>query len=330
MFCEKCGAQLPDSASFCNKCGNVLRKKVNAGQVAIANSSQYRTNTNSNRNFQKPLKEKSGKGLVGIFLFFIMIAVVGGIVVSGIATIKKKNSIYGTWTDSNKTMTFTFEKSGNLRVSGAGNILGADVLSFTEENGVLHLQGQGLIGSVAAIDVEYSISGDNLNLNIEGKEFNLYRASDFEITGKSEEESVENSVGEYVEDFVEETLDKVQIYSLYGTWSDSYGAVSFTFQEDGIIKISGLEDTLNLSVFTFTEVDDDTLELKAESSNPLLGILSVNMDYEINGDTMDVSIAGKTLKLMKKDDKSEESSTNETQRYFGVPGYAEGDVYNFN
>lgn len=202
MFCEKCGAKLPDTASFCNKCGNVLRKEVNAKQES---SLKLQKNVvGSNTNVKKPLKTKNGKGFIGIVVIALLF-IIGIIVVTGISSSKKKRNM-----DSDAT-------------------------------------------------------------------------------------------GNFVEDFVEDALDSVQIISLYGTWTDSYGAVSFTFQKDGKIRISGLEDALGVDVFTFTEVDDDTLQLKAESDNPILGAVGVNLDYEITGDTMTVSIVGKTLKLVKKD-----------------------------
>ena len=287
MFCEKCGAKLPDTASFCNKCGNTLRKKVNTGQIPIAKP--QKSVSSSNINVKKSPKEKSGNGFGRIVLALVVIAIIGIVAVVGVTSIKKKTSIYGTWTDANKTMTFTFDKSGNLRISGSNNILGADTFTFTEEDGMLRLQVQGLAGSSVAVEVKYKISDDNLTLTIKGQDINLYRVKDSDATG------------DFVEDFVEDALDTVQILSLYGTWSDSYGAVSFTFQKDGKIRISGLEDTLGVDVFTFTEVDDDTLQLKAESDNPILGAVGVNLDYEITGDTMTVSIAGKTFKLVKKD-----------------------------
>lgn len=295
MFCEKCGAQLPDTAGFCNKCGNTLRKKANVGQTPVIKTQNYITNLDTN--IKKSFMKKKDKGFKGIFAIFIFIIVIAIVTVVGIGSNKIKTSIYGTWTDANKTMTFTFDESGKLRVSGSNNILGADVFSFVEEDGELHLQVQGLVGSAVEMDIKYELSGDNLNLNFMGQDFNLYRATDSDVNVNWGEDSVED----VVENFVEEALDTVQIISLYGTWTDSYGAVSFTFYEDGKIRISGLEDSLGVDMFTFTEVDDDTLQLKAESANPIVGAIGVNLDYEITGDTMTVSIAGQTLKLVKKD-----------------------------
>lgn len=275
MFCEKCGAQLPDTASFCNKCGNTLRKNVNT--------------------------VRTPKNLVRTLLLVALIIIVAAIV---IAVVKKKTSIYGTWTDANKTITFTFNKDGSLRIAGAKNILGADAFQFTKEKDVLHLQANGLAG--IGFDLEYEIVDDALHINIGEQNMTLYRAKGSDVKGSDmkgsdlEDSALEN-VEEALKDWAEDALDVVQVYSLYGTWTDSYGAISFTFSKDGKLSVSGLEDTLSVNAFTFSEVDNDTLQLKAESDNPIVGAVGLNMDYEIEGDSMTVTIAGKELKLLKKE-----------------------------
>lgn len=283
IFCEKCGAQLPDTASFCNKCGNTLRKGINTVQKQVRKNP---TMTGNQKNFSSV--SNKGRNAIPKILIGIVLLVVLIVVMAAIFTGIKKNSIYGTWTDANKTITFTFNKDGNLRVSGANNILGADAFQFTEEDGVLRLQAQGLAG--IGVDLEYEIVDNVLNISIMGQSMTLYRAED------SEAENVEDALG----DWVENALDTVQIYTLYGTWTDSYGAISFTFSEDGKLSVSGLEDTLAVDAFIFSEVDDDTLQLKADSKNPIVGAVGLNMDYEIEGDSMTVTIAGKELKLIKK------------------------------
>ena len=142
MFCEKCGAQLPDTASFCNKCGNTLRKNVNTVQTPVRKVS----NMTINQKNSPSLEVKKRKGLFGILAGIVLLIVLIIIAVAVFSGIQKKTNIYGTWTDANKTITFTFNEDGNLRISGANNILGADAFQFTEEDGILHLQAQGLAG----------------------------------------------------------------------------------------------------------------------------------------------------------------------------------------
>lgn len=296
MFCEKCGAQLPDTAGFCNKCGNALRKNVNTA-APMMKAPNTAINQKKPASVPKKNDKESSKSLVRILLPVVLIVIVAVIV---IGVVKKKTSIYGTWTDANKTMTFTFNKDGNLRISGANNILGADAFQFTEEKGVLHLQAAGLAG--IGFDLEYEIVGDTLHIKIAGQSMTLYRAgsSDVITSGTENADAGAGSVGEALGDWAEDALDAVQVYALYGTWTDSYGAISFTFSKDGRLQVSGLEDTLAVDAFTFSEVDNDTLQLKAESDNSIIGAVGLNMDYEIEGDTMTLTIMGKELKLVKK------------------------------
>lgn len=301
MFCEKCGAQLPDTAGFCNKCGNALRKNANTVRKPMMKIPNITTGQKKSFSVSKKNDKESPKSLVKTLLLVVLIVIVAVIV---IMVVKKRTNIYGTWTDANKTISFTFNKDGNLRIAGANNILGADAFQFTKEKGVLHLKANGLAG--IEFDLEYEIVDDALHINIGRQNMILYRAKSSDLEGSNLESSnlegsdVEN-VEEALEDWVEDALDAVQVYSLYGTWTDSYGAISFTFSNDGKLRVSGLEDTLSVDVFTFSEVDNDTLQLKAESDNLIVGAVGLNMDYEIEGDTMTVTIAGKELRLVKKE-----------------------------
>ena len=298
MFCEKCGARLPDTAGFCNKCGNALRKNASTVHTPVMKVPNAVIGSKKPLSVSKKNDKGLHEGLVGTLLWVVLFVVVAVIIVV-IVTAKKETGIYGTWTDANKTITFTFNKDGNLRIAGANNILGADVFQFTKEKDVLHLQAAGLSG--IGFDLKYEIDDDTLHISIAGQSMTLYRVKNSHVEGLDLESSDAGSVGEALGAWAEDAIDAVQIYSLYGTWTDSYGAISFTFSKDGKLRISGLEDTLAVDAFTFSEVDNDTLQLKAESDNPLIGAIGLNMDYEIEGSSMTVSIAGKELTLVKKE-----------------------------
>lgn len=292
MFCGKCGAQLSDTAAFCNKCGNPLKQSINTARPVMRTP-----NAIINKNKVLSVLKKSTGGMLKILVGILLIVVLIITAITVFSGIKKKTSIYGTWTDANKTITFTFSEDGNLRISGSNNVLGADAFRFTEEDGTLHLEAQGF--AAIGVDIEYEISDGVLYIDMLGQSLALYRAEGSGGTEDSAESS--DSIGDTLEDWVESAMDAVQVYSLYGTWTDSYGAISFTFSEDGKLSVSGLEDTLAVDAFTFSEVDDDTLQLKADTNNPLLGAVGLNMDYEIEGDNMAVTIAGMELHLRKKD-----------------------------
>lgn len=296
MFCEKCGTKLPDTAGFCNKCGNALRKNVNTARKPKMKVPNITIDQKKSFLVSKENDKESAKSLVRGLLLVVLVVIVAAIV---IAVVKKKTNIYGTWTDANKTITFTFNKDGNLRIAGANNILGADAFQFIKEKDVLHLKANGLAG--IEFDLEYEIVDDALYINIERQNMMLYRAKSSDLEVSDPEGSGAEDVQEALEDWAEDALDAVQAYSLYGTWTDSSGIISFTFSKDGELRVSGLEDTLSVDVFSFSEVDNDTLQLKAESDNPIIGAVGLNLDYEIEGASMTVTIAGKELKLVKKE-----------------------------
>lgn len=302
MFCEKCGAQLPDTAGFCNKCGNAVRKKVNTVQTPMMKVPNVTIGQKKSFSTSKKNDKESPKSLARTLLLVIFIIIVAAIV---IAVVTKETSIYGTWTDAGNTMTFTFSKDGNLRISGANNVLGADAFQFTKEDGIIHLQAQGGLADMVSVDLPYELTKESLTVTILNQRIVLYRTGEsvaMDATSEDSENSDESGgFVDSVKGFAEEAMDTVQIVALYGTWTDSYGAVSFTFNEDGTIYITGLADTLGVEAFTFTEVDDDTLQLKADSDNAIIGAVGLNMDYEIEGDTMTVTIAGKELELVKKE-----------------------------
>lgn len=65
-------------------------------------------------------------------------------------------------------------------------------------------------------------------------------------------------------------------------FSNQCGNAKQATLENGTIRIGGLAHTLGANVFTFTEVDGNTLQLKADTENKLLNLISLNLDYEIS------------------------------------------------
>lgn len=285
MFCNKCGAQLADSAAFCNQCGNAIQATMLSGKQNVPKTPAINTGMG---------QKKIPRVLWLLLPIIILIAVVLCVI------FLKKPDIYGTWVDEQGMIAFTFEKNGNLRVSGKNNILGADLFQFTEDKeGNLTLQAKEISGDMISLNMKYELSEDMLDITVLGQNFTLYRTDEENIileVLETPEEAQEVAAGA-----VEDALDTFQRTSLYGTWTDESGVISFTFQENDTIRIGGLADTLGADLFTFTEVDDDTLQLKADTGNTLLNLISLNLNYEIYGDVMTMEIAGNTYQLIKQD-----------------------------
>ena len=79
---------------------------------------------------------------------------------------------------------------------------------------------------------------------------------------------------------------------------------------------------MSVDAFTFTEVDDDTLQLKADTDNPIAGMVGLNMDYEIEGDSMTVIISTKSYTLIKQDKEKEQEEQDNNDNYNYHGGFA--------
>lgn len=285
MFCNKCGAQLADTAVFCNRCGNAMQATIPSGKQTVPKTPVINTAMG---------RKKIPKMLWLLLPIIILIAVVFCVISL------KKPDIYGTWIDEQGLIAFTFTENGSLRVSGKNNILGADLFQFAEDKeGNLTLQAKGISGDMISLNMKYELSEDMLDITVFGQNFTLYRTDEENMILEALENPEEAQ--EVMVEAVEDVLDTFQSVMLYGTWTDESGVISFTFQENGTIRIGGLADTLGADLFTFTEVDGDTLQLKADTGNKLLNLISLNLNYEISGDVMTVEIAGNTYQLIKQD-----------------------------
>lgn len=281
MFCNKCGAQLPDTAVFCGKCGNAVQHTLPSGRQSVPKKPV------TNRKIQQRKKPKA---------LWLLLPGMVLMVVTFCAIFFKKPAIYGTWMDEQGMMAFTFEKDGNLRISGKNNLLGADLFQYTDNKKDTLTLSTG--NNMFYLDVPYEISKDKLELTIYDRHLTLYR-SDKNMLQEIAENPEE--VQDIVESAVEDAMDTFQHLSLYGTWTDSSGMISFTFQKDGTIRIGGLSDTLGADLFTYTEVDSNTLQLKADTDNKLWNLISLNLDYKISDGVLTVEIAGNTYQLIKQE-----------------------------
>lgn len=87
---------------------------------------------------------------------------------------------------------------------------------------------------------------------------------------------------------------------LYGEWSDESGLLSMTFKEDDTIRIGAGSGFLGADLFTFTEEGGHTLYLKAKTESMLGELLSLQVDYEMRDNEMQVSFLGMEYLLKRK------------------------------
>lgn len=282
MFCNKCGAQLADTAVFCNQCGNALKTSVQSVRQTIQPA---------------PVAQKKQKKIPVLPLVLLLLIILIVIVICAVCL--KKPTLNGTWTDAERMIAFTFEEDGSLRVAGGNNVLGAALFQYTDDKeGNLTLQAENIMGVPLTLNMHYELNKETLEITVLGQHFTLYRTEKDILQEIAENPEEAQNI---VEGALEDALDTFQHLSLWGVWTDTSGVISFTFQENGKLRVAGLSDMLGGDLFTYTEVDNDTLQLKAESDNALLNLISLNLDYEISEDVMTVDIAGQTYQLIKQE-----------------------------
>ena len=92
---------------------------------------------------------------------------------------------------------------------------------------------------------------------------------------------------------------------LYGTWiyreSSGNEVFSITLQENGYVRINDGLGIIGVDLFTFSELDNSTLLLKAETEDSWGELLSFNMPYELYGKELHLSIYGYELDLVNED-----------------------------
>ena len=95
------------------------------------------------------------------------------------------------------------------------------------------------------------------------------------------------------------------INDLYGKWeyrdSDGNEVFSITFQDNGYVRISDGMGIIGVDLLTFTELDNNTLILKADTVDYWGDLLSLNLPYELYGRYLYISIYGQELELINYD-----------------------------
>ena len=155
MFCNKCGAQLDDTAVFCGQCGNPISGGKQTGQKAM----------------QPGARAVQRKTIYAIGALLAAVVVTGIIVAFGIRSAGKseESELYGTWTTLDGFMTITFEEDGVVEIRGLDSIDEVESASFTDNKD----------GTITIMDGEqelisgYERSGDIMFLQIESIGFIL-------------------------------------------------------------------------------------------------------------------------------------------------------------
>lgn len=305
MYCNNCGEKVRDGAAFCPSCGNRLgnRGRENKNQNDSSFSGidveavkmRAKDVTNSAAETFLDIKDKSAEKLEelhvseaadkaaqktkGVFEWYIYNW--SRVFRTAWKGIEFKHHMI--WFGSHLVvLLFVVVVIG----IGTGNSRAAQTEQYVE-NTVDSGQNDdnGLVESIS--EIVSQVQGDD------AKE---------ETEDKSEEEGLFDVAREKANDIGNEIdyATKVLFSSLYGTWTNSSGTFTLTIGKDGTVKIADSTGTFGADAFTYTEVDDDTVRLKVASENFLANMLSIDMDYYVNGETLTISALGNSYELTRK------------------------------
>ena len=106
MFCNKCGAEIEDTAVFCSQCGNSILGGKQAAQKEISSGARA-----------------AQRKTIDAICVLLAAVVVTGIILALVIRFSGGSSqpdICGTWTALDGSMTITFQEDGSMRISQNG------------------------------------------------------------------------------------------------------------------------------------------------------------------------------------------------------------------
>lgn len=169
-----------------------------------------------------------------------------------------------------------------------------------------HIGGALIIICLIAVGIHNQTNNNQRRDNYSKEADNIDWEDSYSIDQKEDVNDEKDPYSELIDEGKEalsEAIDDVRyakqvlFSSLQGKWMDKNGLFSITFNDDNTLTIKDASGVIGADLFTYTEVDDHTIALKADSDNILANIISLNMDYEVNGKVLTVSIAGMNYEL---------------------------------
>lgn len=308
MFCPKCGNHVPDGAKFCAKCGNMIK---------VENEKEKETNAT----LRQPVI--IGVGIAVILLIAIFVGIrshhtksdsAGTEVIAGAEAVDRTEStsdpISDTSREEQENDTDEIVTSSAITLDGNYKNLKSVVMQESSNGSVQTIT----YNEDSAFPVLESIKCGAVMKKYSSGETSYFEAADFPalknvtmtLVNKYIDEDIMMTYLLFEDMYKSGTLQNFDvklihtIEDLYGTWADSSKTLSLTFGSDGTIRIAGYSNLFGADVMKYKEVDDNTLSLSADTSG-LLGMVSVNMNYEIFGDNLWIELAGQQFTLIKKD-----------------------------
>lgn len=291
MICEKCGAQVEDGILnvYCKKCGHKLLQKdmdEQAGEQAEEGKNIFQ---------RKWCIVALTSGMV------LLIAVIAVLVLSqGPEAFRSLggNAAAGTriidFKENTKEVTVTDQAI--VRLDGT-----YPELTSIDSNGGVILSGE--FPQLQAMTCSKVLESEKTNFSRES--FPALAEVHLEIENAGVDEDFRATVAGFqamhdkgeLNNFTYEVSHTIE--DLYGEWSDENGLLSLTIMEDGNIRVGAGEGILGAELFTYTEVDNNTLNMKVNAAG-LIDLVSMQLDYELLGDDLTVYLLGTTYLMRRR------------------------------
>lgn len=314
MFCGKCGSQIPEGVKFCGKCGAAV-----GPPGALERGPSMQKAKNGQRGINLPgLSPKilAAAGALAVLLLVLMV---------GISVGKKGKTSGGERNFTERDADAAAEKEEQNQDTDH-DITALNVSSAVELEGKYkNLQSitvsPDVNGAVSAITYKegasfpvleslecgavFKVSDSGTRDYFDERDFPQLRDVRMKMVNRYIDEDVLMTYMLFQEMYETGRLQSFDVENsytiedLYGTWSNEGRTLSLTFQQDGTLRVADANNLMGVDVLQYKETGDNTLSLSADQSG-LVGMISINMEYVLFGDTLWVEFSGQSFELNRK------------------------------
>lgn len=320
MFCKNCGSQMSDNAKFCGKCGTLATGGQTSTQISppaygggfSAPEKPGGKQRGDAFSFSPRVWAAAG-GLAAVLILAVIIGI--GIGKGGKAPRVPRGS-----GETSGAAVMDENGEGNSGVFNL-NLNSAVVLEGNYANLQSLTMSANADGAVKSITYKenasfpklenlecgalYKVSDSGEKGYFDERDFPQLKNVTMKLANKYIDEDVMMTYRLFSDMYEQGRLQSFQveishtIEDLYGTWTDEKQTLSLTFEKSGILRIADAGNLIGVDAFQYREADDDTLSLSADQSG-LLGKISINMEYELFGDFLQVRFSGQEFALTRK------------------------------
>lgn len=280
MYCKSCGTKCDENALFCKSCGNKMERKSEIRSFDISFN-------------------KTGIVVIGIVILFVILCIICLNILAKDEEERLPNS-------NSKNQSFEKENKNieYLEITNEESITLMGIypeLRQIKSNGSICFDGE--FPQLEMLECRKIVFKDSEQLN--NSMFPELKEVSITLNNDEIDENVINLINMFDEMVRAGKLSKFSktfshtIEDLYGEWVDSNNLLSICLQKDGEVRIADKTGLIGVELMTYKMEGNNTLSLKA-IGNDFLNMLSINIEYQLLGDNMTITLLGKTFEMHRK------------------------------